>query len=231
MSKSFELIAEFRDDKGRGASRRLRREGKVPAVLYGGKREPRSIALDHQALLHQLENEGFYSSVLTIRVGDEEQAAILKDLQRHPARHRVLHVDLQRILADEKIRMNVPLHFIGENEAPGVKLEHGVLSKMESDVEVSCLPKDLPGYLDIDCSAMGMDDMLYLSDIKLPPGVELVELAHGEGNDLPVAAIHHPRVEEIEEEAAVAAEAEAEAAGAEEGEAEKPEDEKTRDEG
>lgn len=230
MGNSFELIAEFRDDKGRGASRRLRREGKVPAVLYGGKRDPRRIALDHQALLHQLENEAFYSSVLTIRVGDEEQAAILKDLQRHPARHRVLHVDLQRILADEEIRMHVPLHFIGEQDAPGIKLEHGVFSKMESDVEVSCLPKDLPGYLEIDCSAMGMEDILHLSDIKLPEGVELVELAHGEGHDLPVAAIHHPRVEAVEEEAA-AAEAEAEEAGAEEGEAEEPGEEKTRDEG
>ncbi|MBA3564316.1 MAG: 50S ribosomal protein L25/general stress protein Ctc [Gammaproteobacteria bacterium] len=227
MSKSFELIAESRDDKGRGASRRLRREGKVPAVLYGGKRDPRPIALDHQALLHQLDNEAFYSSVLTIKVGDEEQAAILKDLQRHPARHRVLHADLQRILADEKIRMHVPLHFIGESEAPGVKLEHGVFSKMESDVEVSCLPKHLPGYLEIDCSGMGMEDIRHLSDIKLPEGVELVELAHGEGNDLPIAAVHHPRVEAVEEEEAAGA---AEAAGAEEGEGEKPDEEKSRDE-
>ncbi|CAN5122822.1 50S ribosomal protein L25/general stress protein Ctc [soil metagenome] len=220
MSRSFELIAEFRDGKGRGASRRLRREGKVPAILYGGKLDPRPIALDHQALLHQLDNEAFYSSVLTIKVGNEEQAAILKDLQRHPAKHRVLHVDLQRIVAGEKIRMHVPLHLIGEEEAPGVKLEHGVFSRMESDVEVTCLPRDLPEYLEVDCSDMHMDDIRHLSDIKLREGVEIVELAHGEGHDHAVAAIHHPRVEEPEEEAVEEAEAEGEVEARDEGEAE-----------
>lgn len=208
MAKMMELVAEFRDGSGRGASRRLRRQDKVPAILYGGKREPRAIVLDHQALLHQLDNEAFYSSVLTVKVGGEQQEAILKDLQRHPSKHRILHVDLQRIMADEEIRMHVPLHFKGEAEAPGVKLEHGVFSKMESDVEVSCLPRDLPEFLEIDCSDMGMEDMRYLSDIKLPEGVELVELAHGEGHDLAIAAIHHPRVEVEEEAAAEAAEGE-----------------------
>lgn len=227
MAKTLELVAEFRDGKGRGASRRLRRQDKVPAILYGGKREPRAIVLDHQALLHQLDNEAFYSSVLTIRVGGEQQEAILKDLQRHPAKHRVLHVDLQRVMADEKIRMHVPLHFIGEADAPGIKLEHGVFSKMESDVEISCLPRDLPEYLEIDCSDMRIEDMRHLSDIKLPEGVELVELAHGEGHDLAVAAIHHPRVETEEEEAAEAAVTEAEAEGA----AKPADEEKAGDEG
>ncbi len=206
---AFELTAEFRDDIGKGASRRLRRTGKVPAVLYGGRDEPRAIALDHNQLVHHLDNEAFYSHVLTIRVGDKAQEAILKDLQRHPAKRAVLHADFQRIVAGEKIRMNVPLHFLGEDVAPGIKQSGGVLSKMINDAEITCLPKDLPEFLEVDVSALEIEEMVHLSDVKVPEGVELVELTYGEDHDQPVAAIHHARKAEDEleaEEAEAAAE-------------------------
>ncbi len=197
-NKAFELTAELRDDVGKGASRRLRRLGKVPAVLYGGRDEPRAISLEQNQLLHQLDNEAFYSHVLTIVVGDKRQECILKDLQRHPAKRAVLHADLQRILADEKIRMNVPLHFLAEDTAPGVKMG-GVLSRMANDVEITCLPKDLPEYLEVDLSALELDQMVYLSNIEVPEGVEIVELSYGEDHDQPVASIHHARAEEVDE--------------------------------
>jgi large subunit ribosomal protein L25 len=205
MKTSFELGAEFRDGQGKGASRRLRRAGKVPAILYGGHREPRALALDHTRLLLMLDNERFYSTILSIKVGDVTQAAILKDVQRHPAKNAVVHVDLQRVLEDEKIRIRVPLHFQGAAAAPGVK-KGGLVSHLLNDVEVSCLPKDLPEYVDVDVSGLDMNQMLRLSDLKLPEGVELLELTHG--RDLPVVSVHHARAEEVEEptgEAAAAA--------------------------
>ena len=201
MADDFDLIAEFRDDKGKGASRRLRREGKVPAILYGGGRPPRNLAFDHNRVVQQLENESFYSSVLNVKVGDKEQAVILKDLQRHPAKRQILHMDLQRILEDEEIRMNVPIHFVNEDTAPGVKQDGGKVSRLISDVEVVCLPKNLPEYLEIDIGQLGLDEMLYISDIPLPEGVEIPALAHGgEEADQPIVSIHIIREEIIEEE-------------------------------
>ena len=211
MKTSFELTAEFRDAQGKGASRRLRRVGKVPAVLYGGHAEPRALSLDHQRLLLALDNERFYSSIISIKVDGQSQAVILKDLQRHPAKNQVLHIDLQRVLDNEKIRMTIPLHFKGASVSPGVKTQGGVVSHLLNDVEVSCLPKDLPEYLEIDMSAMNMNDMKRLSDIPLPTGVELVLLAHG--RDEAVVSIHHPRAEETPAVEAAAAAA-APAAGA-----------------
>ncbi len=204
MSDKVDLVADFREDQGKGASRRLRKEGKVPAILYGGGRKPRAISLQQNKLLRALQEESFYSSVLNVTVGDKNQEAILKDLQRHPAKNQILHVDLQRIVAGEVIRMNVPLHFIGEEIAPGVKTEGGIMSRLISDVEIICLPKDLPEYLEIDVSALNIDDMVHLTDIKLPEGVEMVELSHGddgEDHDQPVALVSKPRaiVEEDEE--------------------------------
>jgi large subunit ribosomal protein L25 len=215
MRPDFDLIAELRDDQGKGASRRLRRQGKVPAILYGGGRPPRALAFDHNKVLQQLDHEAFYSSILTIKVGDKTQAAILKDVQRHPARRQILHMDMQRIVETEKIRMNVPLHYVGDQVAPGVKLSGGSVSKLMTDVEISCLPRDLPEYLEVDISHMELDDMLHLSDIKLPEGVEILELQHGEGHDHAIVSIHVMRTASIEEEAAPAAEGEAEAAGEE----------------
>ena len=202
MKTSFELVAEFRDAEGKGASRRLRRANKVPAILYGGHREPRALALDHTKLMLMLENERFYSTIINIRVGDVTQAAVLKDVQRHPAKNAVLHVDLQRVLENEKIRISIPLHFQGAAGSPGVKAG-GLVSHLRNEIEVSCLPKDLPEYVDVDLSGLGMNQMLYLADLKVPEGVEILELSHGRNS--PVVSIHHARAEEVETPAAEAA--------------------------
>jgi large subunit ribosomal protein L25 len=202
MKTSFELVAEFRDAEGKGASRRLRRANKVPAILYGGHREPRALALDHTRLLLMLENERFYSTIINLRVGDATQAAVLKDVQRHPAKNAVLHVDLQRVLENEKIRISIPLHFQGAAGSPGVKAG-GLVSHLRNEIEVSCLPKDLPEYIDVDLSGLGMNQMIYLADLKVPEGVEILELSHGRNS--PVVSIHHARAEEVETPAAEAA--------------------------
>ena len=202
MKTSFELDAEFRDAQGKGASRRLRHVNKVPAILYGGHREPRALALDHTRLMLMLDNERFYSTIISLRVGSVSQAAILKDVQRHPAKNAVLHVDLQRVLENEKIRISVPLHFKGAASAPGVK-QGGVVSHLRNEVEVYCLPKDLPEFIDVDLSGLDMNAMLYLADLPVPEGVEIPELTHGRNS--PVVSVHHARAEEVEAPAAEAA--------------------------
>ena len=200
MAEDFDLIAEIREDQGKGASRRLRRDGKVPAIIYGAGRPPRNLAFDHNKVLRQLENESFYSSVLNIKVGDKSQAAILKDLQRHPSKRLVMHMDFQRIVEDEEIRMNVPLHFVGEEDAPGVKLQGGTVSRLITDVEVSCLPRYLPEFIEVDISGLELDQTLHLSDIKLPEGVEMPELAQGPEQDQIIVSIHEIKEVPIEEE-------------------------------
>ena len=217
MKQEFNLIAEFRDDQGKGASRRLRQQGKVPAIIYGGGRPPRALTFDHNKILHQLDQEALYSSILTITVGDQSQAGILKDVQRHPARRQIMHMDIQRIVEDEKIRMHVPIHIVGEQQAPGVKLGGGTVMRLITEVEVSCLPRDLPEYFEVDISALELDDMLHLSDIKVPEGVEITQLAYGEEHDHAIVSVHVVKAAAIEEEAAVEAvepgEAKPEAAG------------------
>jgi len=200
MSNDFDLIAELREDQGKGASRRLRHQGKVPAIIYGAGRPPRSLAFDQNKVLHQLDNESFYSSVLNIKVGEKSQAAILKDLQRHPAKNLIMHMDFQRIQDDVEIKMNVPLHFIGEDVAPGVKEGGGSVAHLMNDVEVQCLPKYLPEYLDVDVSELELDAMLHMSDIKLPKGVEIPDLAQGEEHDHAIVSIHVIKAAPIEEE-------------------------------
>jgi large subunit ribosomal protein L25 len=197
MSQKFELVAEDRQDQGKGASRRLRRSGKLPAILYGGHREPRRIALDHNALLHSLENQSFFSSILTLTVGDKSQPCILKDVQRHPYRNVVLHVDLQRIVEDEEIKVAVPIHFIGEEDSPGFKAG-GIVSRVMNELEISCLPKHLPEYIEVDVSAVEIDGMVSLAEVKLPEGVLVV--GGEEMLEQPVLMIHRPRREEEEEE-------------------------------
>ncbi len=200
MAEEFDLIADYREDMGKGASRRLRHEGKVPAIIYGAGRPPRSLTFDHNKVIKQLESESFYSSVLNIKVGEKSQAAILKDLQRHPSKRLIMHMDFQRIVEDEEIRMNVPLHVVGEDTAPGIKMQGGSLSRLMTDVEVTCLPRHLPEYLEVDISELELDQMLNLSDIKLPEGVSIPELAQGPEHDHPVVSIHEIKAAPVEEE-------------------------------
>ncbi|MDJ0918443.1 MAG: 50S ribosomal protein L25/general stress protein Ctc [Woeseiaceae bacterium] len=200
MAEEFDLIADYREDMGKGASRRLRREGLVPAIIYGAGRPPRSLTFDHNKVIKQLESESFYSSVLNIKVGDKSQAAILKDLQRHPSKRLIMHMDFQRIVEDEEIRMNVPLHVVGEDTAPGIKMQGGSLSRLMTDVEVTCLPRHLPEYLEVDVSELELDQMLNLSDIKLPEGVSIPELAQGPEHDHPIVSIHEIKAAPVEEE-------------------------------
>jgi large subunit ribosomal protein L25 len=206
MSKQFVVGAESRNDQGKGASRRLRRAGKVPAILYGGKGEPSNLMLDQLKLLTIVGDERFYSSIITVKVDGKDQQAIVKDVQMHPAKNAVMHVDLQRVLADVAIRIHLPIHFLNQTTCPGVKTEGGQVSHLKSDVEILCLPMDLPEALEVDMSAMHLNDTIFLKDIKVPPGVTIPELATG--RDIPVVSIHAPRAEEPEPvavEAAVAA--------------------------
>jgi large subunit ribosomal protein L25 len=188
----FTITAEVRDDMGKGASRRLRREGKFPAVIYGGEAEPASVTLDHDAMVHSLENEAFYSHILTLDVAGKKEKAVLKDLQRHPSKPLLLHADFMRVSDKEKIKMHVPLHFTNEEEAPGLK-KGGVITHNMTEVEVQCLPKDLPEYLEVDLAGLDIEQILHLTDIKLPAGVDLVELLHGDDHDQAIAAIHKTR--------------------------------------
>jgi large subunit ribosomal protein L25 len=211
MKTSFELVAEFRETQGKGASRRLRHDGKVPAILYGGDSAARTLTLSHQKLLIMLDNERFYSTILSLKVGDQTQAAILKDVQRHPYKNAIVHVDFQRVDEKEKIRISIPLHFTGASVSPGVKSQGGIVSHMRTQAEVSCLPKDLPEFIEVDISALALNESIHLSQLKLPEGVILVELAK---EDAAVVAIHSPRAEEPEPTAAAAGAPAAEGAAA-----------------
>lgn len=213
----FELAAEAREASGRAGSRRLRNAGKVPAIVYGGGQPPNSVTLDHNSLIHQMENEGFFTSILTLKVGKASESVVVKDVQRHPAKPQVMHMDLLRVRADEELTLQVPIHFVNEEASIGVKTHGGVVDHLMTDVEVSCLPKDLPEYIEIDVSEVELDQILHLSDLKVPDGVKLVALEHG--SDPAMFAIHEPR--RVEEEP-VADEVAAE--GADEAAAEAPAD-------
>src|SRR4030081_3716988 len=202
MKTSFELVAEFRETQGKGASRRLRHEGKVPAILYGGHADARTLTLSHQKLLIMLDNERFYSTILNLKVGDQSQAAILKDVQRHPFKNAIVHIDFQRVEENEKIRISIPLHFTGAAASPGVKTQGGIVSHMRTEAEVSCLPKDLPEFIEVDISGLSQNESMHLSQLMIREGVTLVELAK---DDAAVVAIHSPRAEEPETTAAAAA--------------------------
>lgn len=191
---AFEIPAEARTGSGRTESRRLRRTGRVPAIIYGGGEAPSAITLDHAKVVHQMENESFYTSILTITVDKKQQPVIVKEVQRHPARPQIMHMDFQRIVADEEITLDVPIHFINESISIGVKEQGGVVEHLMSDVEVTCLPKDLPEYFEVDVAHIALNDLLHLSDIKVPSGVTLVALEHGQ--DQPIFTISPPRREE-----------------------------------
>ena len=206
MKVSFTFGADLRETQGKGASRRLRHKGKVPAILYGGGEKPQQLVLDQQNLLTMVGKEKFYASIVQVNAGGKAQNAIVKDIQMHPARNVVVHVDLQRVLEDQTIRIRLPIHFRNEASSPGVKTQGGVVSHMRSDVEVVCLPRDLPEFLELDLSAMNLNETKFLADVPLPSGVTIPELAHG--RNAPVVSIHSPRAEEPEPTAEVAATAE-----------------------
>ncbi len=184
---TFEIEAEPRTDAGKGASRRLRRTHRVPGIVYGGGKEPAMISLAHNELFHHLENEAFYSHVLTLKVGERAvERVVLKDLQRHPAKPILLHVDFQRVAEGEKLRMLVPLHFVNEAASPGIQ-RGGQVSHALTEVEILCYPKDLPEYIDVDVSGLGIGDSLHLSDLVLPEGVELAYVPDTEAT---VVSVH-----------------------------------------
>ncbi len=211
MKTSFRVGADSRHDQGKGASRRLRRAGKVPAILYGGHGEAKNVTLDHQQLLTLIDNERFYSSIISLDLDSQPQPAIVRDVQMHPARNAVVHVDLQRVVEDEPLKIRLPIHFKGAAQSPGVKTQGGIVHHMIQDVEIHCLPASLPEFLELDLSSMNLNDTLRLSDIPLPAGVTLLQLRHG---NAPVATVHAPRVAEVEETPTEAAAATATAAPA-----------------
>ena len=200
MAGSFVFEAESRVTTGRGDARRLRQSGKVPAILYGGERAPEGLILDHNRVLKSLENEAVYSHILTIKVSGKEERAILKDLQRHPSKPTVIHMDFQRVNAADKIRVHVPLHFINQETSVGAK-KGGVITHNLVDVEVVCLPDRLPEYLEVDLAQVDVGQSVHLSELKIPEGVEIVALLQGPEHDLPVAAIQPGRIAEPTEEA------------------------------
>ena len=205
--EDFIVNAEARTAQGKGASRRLRREGKVPAILYGGKGEPLNLQVDANELNKHLLHEAFFSHILTVKHAGGEDQAVLKDLQRHPSKAQVLHADFQRVVAGQELRMNVPLHFINEGASPAGK-QGAVVEHLTTEVEILVLPRNLPEFIEVDLAELEIDHTVHLSDIKLPKGVKLAVLEHG-GEDAGIVVAHLPRA---------AAESEDEAEGGEEAE-------------
>ncbi|GAA5444161.1 50S ribosomal protein L25 [Microbulbifer sp. NBRC 101763] len=205
----IKLNAIARSDEGKGASRRLRRlEGRVPGIIYGGEAEPQSVSLLQKDLFKALENEAFFSSMLTVDIDGKEEKVILRDLQRHPAKQLLLHIDFQRVSASTKVHVKVPLHFLNEDTSKGVKAG-GIVSHTLTELEVNAPAGKLPEFIEVDLADLELDGILHISDLKLPEGVESADLSHGEDHNLVVASIHKPR-------GAVEADAEAEAGEGEE---------------
>lgn len=190
MSSSFVFVAQHRSGRGKGDARRLRRLGKIPAVIYGGHAEPAHIVLEHHKVLKNLENDAVYSHVLTLQVDGKEESAILKAMHRHSARPMVLHMDFQRISASDKVRVHVPLHFVNAATSVGVK-KGGLVTHSMVDVEVTCLPHQLPEFIEVDLAKVDLGQIVHLSDLKVPPGVQIFALTHGPEHDHPVAVIQH----------------------------------------
>jgi large subunit ribosomal protein L25 len=202
MSNDFKLNATARNDMGKGASRRLRRlANQIPAIIYGGKNAPQNISLSENELSHALDNEAFYSHILTLDVEGKTEDVILKDVQRHPAKPIILHVDFLRVSKTQKLQTKVPIHFVNEDTCVGAKLSGGNISHSMTELEISCLPGDLPEYLEVDVADVDIGQILHISDISLPKGVESVGLSHGEEHDLPIFTVNKPKaiVEEVDE--------------------------------
>ncbi|ABI55639.1 50S ribosomal protein L25/general stress protein Ctc [Alkalilimnicola ehrlichii MLHE-1] len=197
----MKLDAELRTETGRGASRRLRRAKRVPAIMYGGHQEPQAITLNLLQLDRLMQEEAFYSQILTVNLDGKSEQVIVKDLQRHPFKPLVEHVDLQRVVAGEKVHTSVPVHFVNEDKAPGIKAG-GIIHHDLNEIEIACLPKDLPEYLEVDVSALELGSAIHLSDVPLPAGVEIPELVQGADHDHPVVSIHASRKAKADEDEA-----------------------------
>ena len=225
MSETTTINVELRKDVGKGASRRLRREGKVPAVIYGGRKDPVSLTLELNDLLHATENEAFYASILEIRIDEKtSQQAVVRDMHRHPFKPVIMHIDFLRVSAKEFLKMMVPVHFVGEEDSPAGKASGVVIQHLVTEVEISALPKDLPEFVSIDLSEMDAGDAVRMSDLQLPEGVEIPALLISEENDAQLANAIHIK-EDQGTGAAAAAEAEAALAEGELGEGAVPLDE------
>ena len=216
MSTDFILHAKGREDTGKGASRRLRRlAGEIPAIVYGGKKDPARIALIHKDVMKALENEAFYSHIIALDIDGKSEDVIVKDVQRHPAKAIVLHMDFLRVSKNTKLQTRVPLHFINEDICVGVKLGGGLIAHSMTELEIMCLPADLPEYLEVDMADVDLGQTLHISDIKLPKGVESVALSHGDDHDLPIAAVNKSKAKDEAEEAAPAGAGEADSSAEE----------------
>jgi len=189
---TFTLNLTNRTDLGKGASRRLRHTNNIPAVIYGGGKEPQSLQMNHDDIIKALADEAIYTSIIDVNIDGKVTKAVFKDIQRHAYKPKVLHLDFLRVSANEKIHMHVPIHFLGAEDAPGVKAG-GQMNHNMSDIEIICLAKDLPEYLEIDVSAMNVGDTLHISDLALPEGVVSAELMHGPDHDQPIVAVHKSR--------------------------------------
>lgn len=199
-AETFEFLAELRENTGKKAARRIRRfDDKVPGIVYGAEKPPQSIILLQKDVLKAFENVATFSSILTLRIGDKTQKVIIKDIQRHHIKPKIIHIDFQRIKASEKLNINVPLHLIHEEKCPGVKAG-GIISRLQTEVEIRCFPSDLPEYIQVDLSELNLDESLHLSDLKLPLGVEFA--TNIKEDDLPILSIHLPRISKIDMEAA-----------------------------
>jgi len=199
----YTLNASVRNDLGKGASRRLRRANEqVPAIVYGGEQAPQPIAVDKTSFYKAIEDEAFFSSVITLQVDGKPQQVVVRDLQRHPYKPLVTHADFLRVAADHEITLRVPLHVVGEEKSKGIKDQGGELHVLANEVEVSCLPKDLPDYLEVDITEVELGTTLHLSDLTLPAGISLVELALGEDHDNAVLSITKPKTRGADEEGA-----------------------------
>jgi large subunit ribosomal protein L25 len=201
---TIEFTAFVRNTEGRAASRRMRRVGKAPGVVYGGNAPPAAIELDHNALIHALANEAFHSSILLMKLGDSTTKVLLRDVQMHPFRPQVLHVDFQRIDENRKIHVKVPLHFVNEEDSPAVKISGAIVSHVLTELDISCLPKDLPEFIDVDLSELDVGHSLHVSGVKVPPGVTAVT---GKVDSVVATAVVPKAI--VEEEVAAPAEGEA----------------------
>jgi large subunit ribosomal protein L25 len=221
MSDQFEINAEVREDMGKGSSRRLRRlADHVPAIIYGGNKDPQPLTLIRKDLEKSLENEAFYSHVLTIKIGKGKEKAILKDLQRHPARNSVMHADFLRVDDKTMVKVHVPIHFLNEDTCHGVKVEGGMIQHQATDVEIQCLPGDIPEYLEVDMLNVETGQIVHLSEITLPKGVTSMALALGEDHDLAIASVNAPKGNAEDDEDAVEPAEDADEEGTEEGDSE-----------